>query len=246
MFSLGLDLSPASAWRKAGAIFLSLGLHLFVVALIVIVPLLFVGYIIVEGHGPIGTTLGFYSHPGDPHSVGLRSDAGGPRIQVIAVGSQEVSRIKPPKPALFLPVVSPFDLRFAGAIGLPLIYDPGHGGPCGCVAYYRKGPLLPAAAPQFPDGPASRFRQATLVKRVDPEYPPLARQAGIHGAVIMRAVIDHEGAVRDIEVLRGPQQLRAAAVDAVRQWRYKPYVLDGLAVDVEMTITVNFDLTGRA
>lgn len=62
----------------------------------------------------------------------------------------------------------------------------------------------------------------------------------------MRAIIDREGALRDIQVLRGPQQLRGAAVDAVRQWRYKPYVLDGLAVDVETTITVNFELTGKA
>jgi len=57
-------------------------------------------------------------------------------------------------------------------------------------------------------------------------------------------MIDHTGAVRNISVVSGPSILRSAAVEAIRKWRYYPYILNGIAIDTEATITVNFTLTG--
>ena len=236
MFSQRLDSSEDSAWRKAAAMFLSMGLHLFVMAVAVIIPLLYVEYIVTGEGDPTSTTLAFSSHSGDPHSTGSRFDTShAPHVQVVSTGSRRISKINA---LLFEPMTLPPDLAVIGPV--PLIYDPGRDGwpsrPCGCVGRYIDPPH-PAAQ--------SHFTKGVLINRVDPQYPPLARQAGIHGAIVMQAVIDREGVVRNIEVISGPQQLRAAAVEAVRQWRYEPFVLDGLAVDVETTITVNFELTGR-
>lgn len=228
MFSQRLDSSADSAWRKAGAMLLSLGLHLFAMAVMVVIPLLYVEYIVVGEGDPTRTTLAFSSPFGDPHSTGSRFDTShAPHVQVVSAGSRPISKMNA---LLFEPMTSPPDLAVVGPA--PLVYDPGphawYSGPCGCVALR-----------------VSHVKKAALLNRVDPQYPPSARQAGIHGAVVMHAVIDREGAVQDIEVLSGPQPLRAAAVEAVRQWRYEPYQLDGYAVEVETTITVNFELNGR-
>ncbi len=78
--------------------------------------------------------------------------------------------------------------------------------------------------------------------RVNPVYPPDAKAARIQGSVVMQAIISREGAIEKLEVVSGPKELRASALDAVRQWTYKPYVLNGAPVAVETTITVNYQL----
>ena len=82
--------------------------------------------------------------------------------------------------------------------------------------------------------------QGLLVKQVPPVYPPLARQARIHGTVVLRAIIAKDGSVENLELVSGHPMLVNAAIDAVRQWQYKPYVLNGAAVEVQTTINVNF------
>jgi protein TonB len=77
---------------------------------------------------------------------------------------------------------------------------------------------------------------------VAPVYPPLARAARVEGIVILEAVIDEDGSVRDVRVLRSVQLLDAAASEAVRQWRFTPTLLNGQPVPVVMTITVAFKL----
>lgn len=81
-----------------------------------------------------------------------------------------------------------------------------------------------------------------LVKKVTPEYPPLAKQAHVQGSVVLRAVIGKDGKVENVQPESGSPLLASAAVNAVKQWRYKPYVLDGTPVEVETTVTVNFRL----
>jgi periplasmic protein TonB len=80
--------------------------------------------------------------------------------------------------------------------------------------------------------------------KVEPQYPEFARRLGIHGSVVIHAMIDRTGAVRNISVVSGPSILSSAAVEAIRKWRYYPYILDGIAIDTEATITVNFTLVG--
>jgi TonB family protein len=85
-------------------------------------------------------------------------------------------------------------------------------------------------------------RQPTKIKDVRPQYPLEAQQARIQGVVILEVVIDEDGKVKDARVLRSIPQLDAAAVDAVRQWEFTTTLLNGQAVPVIMTATVQFSL----
>ena len=106
-----------------------------------------------------------------------------------------------------------------------------------------------AVAPPPPPGPArplrvSQWAEGNLIYRVQPTYPPLARQARIQGSVQMRAIISKTGTIENLTVLSGHAMLVTAAVEAVRQWRYRPYMLNGEPIEVETEITVNFLLGG--
>jgi protein TonB len=79
-----------------------------------------------------------------------------------------------------------------------------------------------------------------LSYRVEPAYPPLAKQARIQGVVVMTALIDKGGNVQNLQVVSGHPLLAPAAIEAVKQWRYKPFLLNGQPVEVETTVTVNF------
>lgn len=84
------------------------------------------------------------------------------------------------------------------------------------------------------------LRAPRKTRHVLPEYPELARRAGVGGVVIVQCVIDVDGRVSDAGVLRGHPLLDAAALEAVRRWRYEPTRLNGIAVPVVMTVTVTF------
>lgn len=87
--------------------------------------------------------------------------------------------------------------------------------------------------------------QGLLISQVPPVYPPLARQARIQGTVVIHAVIGKDGAIQELELVSGHPMLAPAALEAVKQWRYKPYVLNGEPVEVQTTINVNFILTDK-
>jgi len=86
--------------------------------------------------------------------------------------------------------------------------------------------------------------QGNLIHDVKPPYPPLARQARIQGKVVLEAVIGKDGTIQNLRVISGHPMLAQAALEAVKQWRYKPYFLNGEPVDVDTTINVNFTLSG--
>jgi TonB family protein len=81
-----------------------------------------------------------------------------------------------------------------------------------------------------------------LITRVQPRYPDDARQARIQGTVVLKALIDANGDVEDLTLVSGHPMLAPAALEAVKQWKYKPYLLNGRPVKVETQITVNFQL----
>jgi len=83
-----------------------------------------------------------------------------------------------------------------------------------------------------------------LIREVKPEYPPLAQQARIQGIVTLQALIGKDGSVQNLRVISGHPMLVQAAMEAVKQWRYKPYYLNGEPVEVETQINVNFTLAG--
>jgi TonB family protein len=86
--------------------------------------------------------------------------------------------------------------------------------------------------------------QGLLIHRVQPIYPASARQSHVQGTVIMRAVISKDGRIEKLNPISGPKELIPAAVGAVQQWRYKPYLRAGQPVEVETQIVVNFQLSG--
>ncbi len=104
--------------------------------------------------------------------------------------------------------------------------------------------IPPPIAPAVTHLRVSQVVEGNLIHRVQPEYPSLARQARIQGQVSLRAIISRDGRIENLQVVNGHPLLVQAAIAAVRQWRYRPYMLNGEPVEVETQITVNFTLAG--
>jgi periplasmic protein TonB len=106
----------------------------------------------------------------------------------------------------------------------------------------------PSAVPKVATPTRIRVSQGVtaglVIKRVNPVYPPLARTARVQGSVLLAAVIGKDGTIQNLHVVSGHPLLQGAAMDAVRQWRYKPYILNGEPVEVDTQVTVNFTLSG--
>jgi protein TonB len=81
-----------------------------------------------------------------------------------------------------------------------------------------------------------------IISQVMPEYPELARQAGVQGTVVLDTVVSVEGAVTQVKFVSGPEALSQAAMDAVRWWRYEPYSVNGQPATVETTVAIDFRL----
>jgi periplasmic protein TonB len=81
-----------------------------------------------------------------------------------------------------------------------------------------------------------------LLEKTIPQYPAIAKAARVQGLVVLQATISNTGLIENIRVISGPPMLQQAAVDAVRSWRYKAYLLNGEPVEVETTINIIFNL----
>jgi len=81
-----------------------------------------------------------------------------------------------------------------------------------------------------------------VISKIEPKYPTIAVAARITGVVLLKAIISKEGTITELQVVNGHPVLIPAAIDAVKQWRYRPYLLNGEPVEVETTIIVNFDI----
>jgi protein TonB len=109
-----------------------------------------------------------------------------------------------------------------------------------------RGVVVPPPPPVPSTRPprVSLMMEGNLIYRVQPQYPPLARQARVQGIVVLRAMISREGRIENLQVVSGHPLLVQSAMDAVRQWRYRPYYLNNEPVEVETQVTVNFTLSG--
>jgi TonB family protein len=83
-----------------------------------------------------------------------------------------------------------------------------------------------------------------LVESVPPVYPPIAKAARVSGTVVLQAIISKTGSIENLHVVSGPAMLRQSALDAVKTWRYRPYLLDNQPVEVDTTVNVIFTLGG--
>ena len=106
-------------------------------------------------------------------------------------------------------------------------------------------PPAPAPAPSVPQFRTSKILEGNLIRRVQPVYPPLARSARIQGPVVLFAVISKVGTIDNLRAVSGHPMLVRAAIEAVSQWRYRPYILNNEPIEVETQITVNFLLSGN-
>jgi protein TonB len=132
--------------------------------------------------------------------------------------------------------------------GSGVLGSTGNGGsPDGILGSFNN--TLPRVSPVAPPPSTIKreFRQSSmlegsLIRKVQPVYPPLARAARIQGSVVLAAVIGKDGTMENLKLISGQPMLVQAALQAVSQWRYRPYILNGESIEVETQITVNFIL----
>ncbi|MGB0035387.1 MAG: energy transducer TonB [Candidatus Acidiferrales bacterium] len=169
-----------------------------------------------------------------------------PVARLIQAGKMMAPTVIPKKVSMIKEEELPPDIGAVGVVGgvpggLP-------GGSAGGVL----GGIIGGVGSNLPPPPkaASRIRvggqvqAASLIRQVMPTYPPIAKTAHISGTVMLHAIIAKDGTVEQLEYVSGPPLLMKNAMDAVKQWRYKPTMLNGEPVEVDTTISVVFTLGG--
>jgi periplasmic protein TonB len=105
-------------------------------------------------------------------------------------------------------------------------------------------PMVKVAVKPARQNVSSGVMAGQILTKTMPSYPAIARAAHVYGTVVLHASISKAGTIEGLAVISGPEMLRAAAVEAVKSWRYRPYLLNGEPTEVETTVTVNFSLGG--
>jgi protein TonB len=191
------------------------------------------------------------------HSLSTPVSLGHPASEAPAARAHSITTSLPNSASIFLrPSPRSFSKPDIGDEGLPQVgpsgpYIPGvasNGSPGGVFSSLNAGthPIMPAAPlPAAHPISISHMSEGDLIRKILPTYPVLARSARIQGQVVLQAVISKQGAIENLQVVSGHPMLVPAAIEAVRQWRYRPYILNNEPVEVETQITVNFSLGGN-
>jgi protein TonB len=227
------------------SLMVSFVVHAFIVCLLILVPLIFFNGLEAED------LVAFLLEPPAPPAA--------PPLPSPPVKAGHEARPIPLQVGVFAPDKIPegipvpdtdFDPVDPGSILAPLPEAPGPGVPGGTGT--RLGtivipvpPVLPPPPPPYPKPIPIRIgalEQSRLILKVNPVYPPFAIKAHVTGTVVLEALIDEEGSVSTVKVLSGHVLLVDAAVQAVKQWKYSPTMLNGEPVPVIATITVVFRL----
>lgn len=240
----GRLIQPESLVRSRSATLgLSLSVHTLLAALVLTVPLLYYDELVsVRDEG----VRAFFATP-------VEMLPPPPPPPPPAPSARRTSRAKPaPRPQTTAQFAAPIEIpeEIVPEEGLDLGVEGGVAGgveggvPGGVVGGIVGG--LPTDAP--PPAPVVRvggmLKPPRLLQRVAPEYPTLARQARMTGVVIIEAHVGTDGSVRTARILRGLPLLDEAALDAVKQWRYAPLLLNGVPTEFILTVVVNFALDG--
>ena len=237
-----LETSWAERGRRSWMTLTSFGLQAVIVGLLLLIPLL--------------TTVGLPSGRtvSTPITMGRRDPGPSPRVHS---GESRGMRIIPYTGPIMAPGYIPRGFHNGGEVaaqpsggedvGTGIIGLP-YGSDTGIQLPFTGGsrPVMPVAPkPVTKIFRTSSILQGSLIRRVEPTYPPLARQTRIQGTVVLVAVISKAGTIDNLRLVSGHPMLVGAALDAVSQWRYRPYILNGDVIEVETQITVNFMLNGR-
>lgn len=228
--------------RRAPATVLSFVLQFVLVGIVILIPLIFTQALPIKQE--LATTLIAPPPPPPPPPP----PAATPKVSKPVTSEIESGR-------LLAPTKIPKKIAMIKEEAAPPPSAPGvMGGVPGGVPGGQMGGVIggvigsvPTAAPKLEQPKRIVVSQGVveglLVRKVTPEYPPIARTAHIQGSVQLSAVIGKDGKIENVQVISGHPMLAQAALNAVKQWRYKPYVLNGQPVEVQTTITVNFTLT---
>jgi protein TonB len=230
------SLVPSGKGRRPWTVALALIGQVFVLTVLILIPLLYV-----------------QSLPMREFTSTLVAPPPQARVVKVVPRKFDASKLTAPKvvPKEIAKVVeAPPPPPDAGAVGGIPGGVPG-GQPGGVIAGIANS--VPKAAPPPPPPPPEKtgpqrvhvggnVQAARLVKEVKPAYPPMAKQARISGTVRLKAIIGPDGAIRNLNVISGHPMLVQSAISAVKQWVYKPTVLNGQPVEVDTEIDVNFTL----
>jgi protein TonB len=217
--------------RQRYALPLAVLTHALVIATLVVVPL------VATGAWPMpGSVLVFAARLPDPPAPEPPSPAPAQPITTVELNPNaappEASDGLAPEPA-FVPPPS-----FGPLVGAGVAATAPSTGTVALAGPPVAGPVAPAQPPRV----GGAIGEPRKVHDVLPAYPAIARAARAEGTVILDAVIAKDGSVREVTVLRSVTLLDQAAIAAVKQWRYTPTTLNGVAIDVRMTVTVRFSL----
>ena len=237
-----LDVPWSERSRRSYATLISFTVEALVVGALLLTPLLYV-----RGLPRVQWMASLVSPPPPPPAAPAQSRARPRQMSNVNDLGQIIS---PPRiPDQILPVIghpppSAIDVSQLGVQGGTR--DRGSiNGVFGSIGTGLNAVIPPPVAAVVIEHPRiSQVMEGNLIRRVQPEYPSLARQARIQGSVTLRAIISRDGRIENLQVINGHPLLVQSAIDAVRQWRYRPYMLNGEPVEVETQITVNFTLAG--
>jgi protein TonB len=228
--------------RSSSTFFVSLAVHVALITLVIVVPILTYDILPAPSEG----TRAFFAAP--PEVAPPPPPPPPPPAGARAVAKAPVAPTPPPDDSKFLApaevpdVVRPdlgIDLGVPGGV-------PGgvEGGVPGGVLGGVVGGILPASPP--PPVAAVRvggqIKAPKIVRQVPPAYPDLAAQARLTAMIILEALVDVNGSVRSVSVLRCAPLFDDAAIAAVKQWRYRPLLLNGVPTEFILTVTVKFNL----
>ena len=248
MFDLIAGTAPHTPRGGRIPILVSTGAHVVVAGAVILIPLLFVTRQLPEPP----TMLAFVAAPPPPAP---------PPPPAAAPAAAKKPATAPATPVAHAEFVAPIEAPVSVApepageddLGVPGGVEGGV--PGGVVGGVVGGlPEAPPPPPPPPPAPVQRgpvrvggqIKPPTLVHRVEPTYPPMAVSAHVQGIVILEAIVDAEGRVTDVKVLRSVNlMLDREAVAAVRQWRYSPVVLNGTAVPFVLSVSLSFSLTDK-
>lgn len=145
------------------------------------------------------------------------------------------------RPAIRTTNVGPASSNVTGPPNIAVIGDP-NSGIQSILPDQNSRPMPQPAHVATHNPPVSVIMEGNLLRKVKPHYPAIAVQMGLQGTVVIKAMISREGMVEHPQVISGQAFLAVAAMDAVKEWRYRPYYLNGQPVEVETEIIVNFVL----
>ena len=236
-----LDYGGRMKTKKPATVIVSFALQVLVVGILVLIPLIYTEAL------PKQKLMTFLMAPPPPPPP-PPPPAAIPKVRIIPkVAPQPQEMVQPKAIPKQVAIIKEDPLPPPGPVGGVV------GGIDTGLAGGAAGGLLGAvvaAPPPPPPPPVERVRVGgnvqppKLVARVNPAYPPLARQARIQGTVKLEGVISKDGTIEELKVVSGHPLLIQAALDAAKQWKYQPTLLNGVPVEVITTIDVNFTLGG--